>query len=193
MKVTCRKLCMLPMLSVFAALVLLPTYSDPASAQSQPPCCNDRWNPEWTQREMWGPGMMNRGQRQRMTRHWTFMHSSIPQEYLNVRNPFVLKPDVVREGGELYRQKCSTCHGAQGMGDGEIANSLNPSPALLAYMIQMPMAVDEYLLWSISEGEKPLELLCQHIKASYHGMICGRLSLLCEQGSLQIRKALRNS
>ncbi|GAB3530712.1 hypothetical protein GCM10027342_41660 [Photobacterium alginatilyticum] len=154
MTVTCRKFCILPILGVFAALVLLPTYSDPASAQSQPACCNDRWNPKWTQREMWGPGMMNPGQRQRMTRHWTFMHSSIPQEYRNVRNPFVQEPDVVRKGGELYRQKCSTCHGAQGMGDGEIANSLNPSPALLAYMIQMPMAVDEYLLWSISEGGK---------------------------------------
>jgi len=38
------------------------------------------------------------------------------------------------------------------MGDGEVANSLNPSPALLAYMIQMPMSVDEYMLWSISDG-----------------------------------------
>ena len=38
------------------------------------------------------------------------------------------------------------------MGDGDIANALNPSPALLAYLIQMPMSVDEYLMWSISEG-----------------------------------------
>ncbi|MAT64611.1 MAG: hypothetical protein CMN57_03085 [Gammaproteobacteria bacterium] len=38
------------------------------------------------------------------------------------------------------------------MGDGEVANSLNPSPALLAYMIQMPMSVDAYMLWSISDG-----------------------------------------
>ena len=38
------------------------------------------------------------------------------------------------------------------MGDGEAASSLNPSPALLAYMIQMPMSVDEYMLWSISDG-----------------------------------------
>ena len=38
------------------------------------------------------------------------------------------------------------------MGDREAANSLSPSPALLAYMVQMPLTVDEYLLWSISEG-----------------------------------------
>ncbi len=29
---------------------------------------------------------------------------------------------------------------------------LSPSPALLAYMIRRPIAVDEYLLWTISEG-----------------------------------------
>jgi len=40
------------------------------------------------------------------------------------------------------------------MGDGEAAKALNPSPALLAYMIQMPMSVDEYMMWTISEGGK---------------------------------------
>jgi mono/diheme cytochrome c family protein len=40
------------------------------------------------------------------------------------------------------------------MGDGEAAKALNPSPALLAYMIQMPMAVDEYLMWTIADGGK---------------------------------------
>jgi hypothetical protein len=34
---------------------------------------------------------------------------------------------------------------------------LTPSPALLAYMIQQPIAVDQYLLWSISEGGKPFD------------------------------------
>jgi mono/diheme cytochrome c family protein len=38
------------------------------------------------------------------------------------------------------------------MGDGEAGKSLTPSPALLAWMIQRPVAVDEYLLWTISEG-----------------------------------------
>ena len=38
------------------------------------------------------------------------------------------------------------------MGDGDAGKALSPSPALLAFMIQRPVAVDEFLLWSISEG-----------------------------------------
>lgn len=150
MKKKHRKLLVLPIFSVFTVLVSLPVYSVTDSS----PCCDDRWDPWWTDHKMWGPGMNKPGQRQRMTRHWSYMHSGIPKEYFDARNPLVQKPEVVREGGKLYRQQCSICHGAKGMGDGDIANSLNPSPALLAYMIQRPLTVDGYLLWSISEGGK---------------------------------------
>ena len=34
-------------------------------------------------------------------------------------------------------------------------NALYPSPALLAHLLRMPQAVDEYLLWAISEGGDP--------------------------------------
>ena len=40
------------------------------------------------------------------------------------------------------------------MGDGEVAMALDPSPALLACMIQMPRSVDEQLMRTISEGGK---------------------------------------
>ena len=48
-------------------------------------------------------------------------------------------------------------HGKRGLGDGDAPRSLLPSPALLAFMIQRPIAVDEYLLWSIAEGGKQFE------------------------------------
>ena len=35
-----------------------------------------------------------------------------------------------------------------------VAYALTPSPTLLAYMVQQPIAVDQYLLWSIAEGGK---------------------------------------
>ena len=45
-------------------------------------------------------------------------------------------------------------NGDTGLGNGRLAYALTPSPALLAYMVQQPIAVDQYLLWSISEGGK---------------------------------------
>lgn len=101
---------------------------------------------------MWGPGQMGPGMSQRMARHWTFMHRGIPAEYIGARNPLSPDTKTITEGRALYQENCASCHGTSGMGDGEAANSLNPSPALLAHMIQMPMAVDEYMLWSIAEG-----------------------------------------
>ncbi len=105
-------------------------------------------------RSMWGHGMMGPGQRQRMQRHWTFMHSGVPAEYRGARSPLALTVDVVQAGGALYQKQCAACHGTRGMGDGEEGNDLSPSPALLAHLIQMPMSVDEYLMWSIAEGGK---------------------------------------
>ena len=141
--------------SVLATALSLTLISlDAASAefQSGPPCCVDRWDPDWTERDMWEPGSMGPGHRQRMARHWTFMHGALPSEYRGQFNPLSPTQGVVEEGGKLYQKHCSRCHGADGMGDREAANNLSPSPALLAYMVQMPMSVDEYLLWSISEG-----------------------------------------
>ena len=152
-----RKRFVLTISSLFAVFVFLPVYSETSTVQAEPVSRNDRWNPWWTDHHMWGPGMHKPGQHQRMTRHWSFMNSGLPKEYYGVISPLLPTFEEVQQGKQLYRKNCSTCHGAKGMGDGDIANSLNPSPALLAYLIQMPMTVDGYLLWSISEGGKEFE------------------------------------
>ena len=152
-----KKFLALTGLGVFAIVTFAFFTSVPAQSQSTPPCCLDRWDPGWTERGMWGPGMMGPGQRQRVARHWTFMHAGIPSEYRGLRSPLAPTQDDVRAGGVLYQKQCSVCHGAQGMGDGEAAKALNPSPALLAYMIQMPMSVDEYMMWTIAEGGMAFE------------------------------------
>ena len=120
--------------------------------QSQQPGQGDMWDPYWMQRHMWGPGPMGPGIHYRMERHWTFMHQGIPAEFRGARNPLSNDAETISEGRTLYEKNCSSCHGKTGLGDGEAARSLSPSPALLAYMIQMPMAVDEYMLWTISDG-----------------------------------------
>jgi mono/diheme cytochrome c family protein len=117
----------------------------------------DRWNPNWMQRDMWGSDNMGPGMRQRKARHRAFMHQGIPAAYRAARNPLSPDAKTIGEGLALYQANCAYCHGATGLGDGVVAKSLSPSPALLAHMIQMPMSVDEYMLWSISDGGAAFE------------------------------------
>lgn len=114
----------------------------------------DRWNPGWMERHMWDPKRMGPGMRQRMARHWRFMQDGTPARYRGARNPLTADAETIAAGRALYDRNCARCHGATGTGNGNSANSLNPSPALLAYMIQMPKLVDEYMLWSIADGGK---------------------------------------
>jgi mono/diheme cytochrome c family protein len=88
----------------------------------------------------------------RARRHREFMQAGVPLEYRSRRNPYPAATTVIRDGGGLYKSHCATCHGAEGSGDGKAGLDLSPSPAFLAYMIERPRSVDEYLLWSISEG-----------------------------------------
>lgn len=130
-----------------------------ASAQSNSPepCCADPWNPGGMHRDMWRHGNMGPGQRTRMLRHWTFMNEGVPAEYRGERSPLDQTRAAIDAGGHLYAETCAACHGAAGLGDGEAGRGLTPSPALLAYMIRMPMMADEYLLWAISEGGAPFD------------------------------------
>jgi mono/diheme cytochrome c family protein len=61
-------------------------------------------------------------------------------------------PETIAQGADLYAAHCSRCHGAVGYGDGTEGRSLVPSPALLSFLIRKPIAGDEYLMWTISEG-----------------------------------------
>ncbi len=141
--------CWMASLSLAVGLLLV---SNAAIAQSSDSAQQDMWNPAWMQRDRWSQEEMSAGMRQRMARHWAFMHEGVPAAYAGARNPFAPDPGIVAEGRELYQANCAVCHGPQGMGDGDTARALNPSPALLAYMIQVPITVDEYMLWAVSEG-----------------------------------------
>lgn len=113
---------------------------------------DDFWQPGWMHRDMWRHRGASPEMRARMQRHWTFMHVGVPRQYENARSTITHSPGTIAHGGKLYSEHCASCHGANGLGDGEAGKSLTPSPALLAYMIQRPIAVDEYLLWTVSEG-----------------------------------------
>ena len=91
---------------------------------------------------------------QRAERHRVFLQEGVPLEYRSRRSPYPAATMVIRDGEDLYRQHCAACHGVNGQGDGEAGKDLTPPPALLAQLIKRRRSIDEYLLWTISEGGK---------------------------------------
>jgi mono/diheme cytochrome c family protein len=144
--------------AALAAILVLAT-AVVAIAQSpspkEPPV--DYWQPLWMQRELWGPGTMPPGMRARLLRHHTYMQYGVQPEYQGAKSTVGNDRPTLEAGAALYAQRCASCHGRQGLGDGDAPRSLLPSPALLAFMIQRPISVDEYLLWSIAEGGKQFD------------------------------------
>jgi mono/diheme cytochrome c family protein len=128
---------------------------NPGAQLAEPPLGWDMWDPGWTRRDDWRPERMEQGLRWRLTRHQTFLRDGVPATYQGMRNPLPKTPETIRQGGALYVERCAGCHDPSGTGHGDAGLALYPSPALLADLIRMPQAVDEYLLWAISEGGAP--------------------------------------
>src|SRR4029078_12042671 len=103
----------------------------------------------------WELKNMSPEQRQRLARYSAFMNKDVPQVYLDATNDVGFTTEAIFAGGNLYAANCAKCHGDNGLGNGEMAANLAPSPALLAYLMDQPIAIDSYLLWTISEGGVP--------------------------------------
>lgn len=127
-----------------------------AQAPQSPPRSFDYWLPDWMVHELWGPGRMPKDMMVRLLRHTTYVQHGVPKTYEGAKSPLTAGPEIIAAGGALYAKNCASCHGRDGLGDGNPGRSVTPSPALLAYMVRRPIAVDEYLLWSISEGGEPV-------------------------------------
>jgi mono/diheme cytochrome c family protein len=85
-------------------------------------------------------------------RHWHYMLRGVPQAYADARSTAPRTAATIVTGGRLYKAHCAACHGPAGLGADVSSQSLLPSPSLLAFLVQKPIAVDEYLLWSIADG-----------------------------------------
>src|SRR5262245_25378683 len=128
-----------------------------AQGQQPAPRGFDYWQPDWMVRELWGPGNMPKGMMVRLLRHTTYMQYGVPKDYEGAKSTVPPGPQTIAAGGQLYGERCAACHGRDGMGDGEPGRAVSPSPALLAYMVRRPIAVDEYLLWTIVDGGKQFD------------------------------------
>ncbi len=116
------------------------------------------WSP-WRSVAPWpmGPGMMGGGMMGGSPRHPYVMMGGIPEAYRSLTNPLPRTEKTVERGASVYQQNCASCHGATGEGDGPASRGLNPPPANLAWLSQMPMVEwDPFMYWSVAEGGAPL-------------------------------------
>ncbi len=37
--------------------------------------------------------------------------------YADMKNPYTLKPEIIKEGAEIFKRNCEACHGQGGRGD----------------------------------------------------------------------------
>jgi len=141
-----------------AAAASVGTLSAVATSPEESPFAKrDPWMPEWMMQEPGGPGPMSPTMMSRMLRHAEFLNFGVPKAYEGTRSPLKPEGKAIAEGRALFAANCAACHGPDGLGDGNAGKALSPSPAVLAFMITRPIAVDPYLLWSISEGGKQFQ------------------------------------
>jgi mono/diheme cytochrome c family protein len=74
---------------------------------------------------------------------------AVPADYASKTNP-LSGADAEAAGQTIYAERCASCHGDKGNGDGAAAASLNPKPAKLSEVVAKDS--DAYLYWRIAEG-----------------------------------------
>lgn len=136
----------------FCGLIIVGAPAASAQSNADSPWPTDWLYPEQGDAERWRTRRMGPQQKKRFERHQTFMSGPELEPYLSKSNPLEITPEVIGAGAALYTEQCLQCHGPKGFGDGHADLAVDPSPALLAFLVKMPRAVDGYLYWSIAAG-----------------------------------------
>lgn len=61
-------------------------------------------------------------------------HWASPKEAALRKNPIESSPESIARGSNSYQLLCTSCHGAEGLGDGPAAKGLDPKPTNLKAM-----------------------------------------------------------
>lgn len=100
-----------------------------------------------------GQGRMNFSHR----RHHFARDNGIGETYKGEKSPLIAANVDMRAAKSLYDMNCSSCHGDAGLGDGAEGSALDPAPTNIAQFARMGMAKDDYMLWTLAAGGKPVE------------------------------------
>jgi mono/diheme cytochrome c family protein len=81
---------------------------------------------------------------------------SIPDSARQIKNPIPLADADLSTIRPIYRDKCSSCHGLTGKGDGHDASLYDPHPTDFTDIHRMPRITDGELFYKLTEGRKPM-------------------------------------
>jgi mono/diheme cytochrome c family protein len=84
-------------------------------------------------------------------RPWT-----VPEEAKQRQNPLQPSDAALQSARSVYSEKCASCHGDTGKGDGPDASSHNPAPSDFTDRQRLRTETDGELFYKITEGHKPM-------------------------------------
>jgi mono/diheme cytochrome c family protein len=84
-------------------------------------------------------------------RPWT-----VPEEAKQRTNPLQTSDAVLQSARAVYSEKCASCHGDTGKGDGHDASLYGPAPTDFSDGNHMRAVTDGELFYKISEGHRPM-------------------------------------
>jgi high-affinity iron transporter len=85
-------------------------------------------------------------------RHEAYVARKLPVTYQGLGNPYLATIGNLVDGARIYDQRCASCHGMMGIGDGEAGVRLEVPPADLSRSLGQPLYRDDFFYWSIAEG-----------------------------------------
>jgi mono/diheme cytochrome c family protein len=87
---------------------------------------------------------------------WQNRPWSVPESAREMKNPIVPAAADLDSVRPIYREKCSTCHGSTGRGDGHDASLYDPKPTDFTDVKQMGAVTDGELFYKLTEGRRPM-------------------------------------
>jgi mono/diheme cytochrome c family protein len=90
---------------------------------------------------------------------WTVLQNrpwTVPDEARRRANPLTNSDSILQSVRPLYHEKCSSCHGDSGKGDGHDASLYDPAPTNFTDTKRMTALTDGELFYKLSQGRKPM-------------------------------------
>jgi mono/diheme cytochrome c family protein len=87
---------------------------------------------------------------------WENRPWAVPESARAMKNPIAPSAADLDSVRPIYRDKCSSCHGLSGRGDGHDGSLYDPKPTDFTDARHMSAVTDGELFYKLTEGRKPM-------------------------------------